>query len=110
NAAGAFVQPDEAAFAAAAANARWNPASAFYEILTNEPGAKSWPVTGATFVLMYKNAADKQKSATVLHFFEWAFQEGKQDALKLEFVPLPASVVNVVKTSWKTTVATEQKN
>lgn len=105
NASGAYVQPDDTTFAAAAANADWGKASNFYEILTNEPGKNSWPITGATFVLVYKQPTDAKKSETTLIFFNWALKHGQKEASNLEFVPLPNDVVNLVEASWKKNIS-----
>jgi phosphate transport system substrate-binding protein len=100
NTAGTFVTPDDPTFAEAATHAHWNAENAFYEILTNEAGANSWPITGATFVLVYKQANDPKKSGTVINFFDWALHKGQQEATKLDFVPLPPTVVGQIKQSW----------
>jgi phosphate transport system substrate-binding protein len=99
NSAGAFVRPGDAAFKAAAANAEWSKA-AFYEILTNEPGKESWPITGATFVLLHKTSDKPQQTAEVLKFFDWAFEHGDRLASDLDYVPMPDSVVKLIRTSW----------
>lgn len=98
NAAGNFVAPDDLAFKAAAAGADWN--KSFYQILTNQPGKDSWPLTGATFILMH-TVQDKPANATqVLKFFDWAYKNGTESAAALEYVPLPASVVTAIEKSW----------
>lgn len=98
NAAGNFVAPDDLAFKAAAAGADWN--KSFYQILTNQPGKDSWPLTGATFILMH-TVQDKPANATqVLKFFDWAYKNGSESAAALEYVPLPASVVTAIEKSW----------
>lgn len=98
NAAGAFVAPDDLTFKAAAAGADWN--KSFYQILTNQPGKESWPLTGATFILMH-TVQDKPANATqVLKFFDWAYKNGNESASALEYVPLPASVVSHIEKVW----------
>ncbi|MDA8443681.1 phosphate ABC transporter substrate-binding protein PstS [Paracidovorax valerianellae] len=98
NADGAFVSPEDSAFKAAAAGADW--AKSFYQILTNQPGKESWPITGATFILMHK-AQDKPTQATTsLKFFEWAYKSGDKTAADLDYVPMPDSVKNVIMKSW----------
>lgn len=98
NADGAFVPPEDSAFKAAAAGADW--AKSFYQILTNQPGKESWPITGATFILMHK-AQDKPTQATTsLKFFEWAYKSGDKTAADLDYVPMPDSVKNVIMKSW----------
>lgn len=98
NQAGNYVNPDDLTFKAAAAGADWN--RSFYQVLTEQPGKDSWPITGATFILMYKNQ-DKPASAThALKFFDWAYTQGDKAAQDLEFVPLPASVKDLVRKQW----------
>lgn len=98
NADGAYVQPDDAAFKASAAGADW--AKSFYQVLTNQPGKASWPISGATFILMHKNAEKPEQAAASLKFFDWAFINGDQTASDLEYVPLPASVKDLVRKQW----------
>ncbi len=98
NAAGNFVQPDEAAFKAAAAGADWN--KSFYQILTNQPGKESWPISGATFILMYAKQDKPANAAEVLKFFNWAYTNGSKSAAELDYVPMPASVVAAIQKSW----------
>ena len=98
NAEGAFVAPDDEAFKAAAAGADWN--KSFYQILTNQPGKASWPITGATFILMHKNQDKPQQAGALLKFFEWAYQTGDKTAADLDYVPMPDSVKSVIVKSW----------
>lgn len=86
---GKYVSPDDKTFAAAAAGADWFSVPGMGVSLVNQKGADSWPITGATFVLMYKNPADKTASQDALKFFDWSFKNGKQMALELDYVPLP---------------------
>jgi phosphate transport system substrate-binding protein len=109
NAEGEFPQPDDSTFAAAASHANWSGASGFYEVLTNEPGKQSWPITGATFVLVQKNPADRKKAETTLNFFDWALNKAQQESIKLEFVPLPNTVVKAVEASWKQSITLPSK-
>jgi phosphate transport system substrate-binding protein len=99
---GNFVAPDERSFQAAAAGADWKKAPGFYEILTDEPGKGSWPITGATFILMHKSQPDPAKAKEVLKFFEWAYESGGRMALELDYIPMPEDVVKLVKSSWRT--------
>ncbi|MCG6874875.1 MAG: phosphate ABC transporter substrate-binding protein PstS [Betaproteobacteria bacterium] len=101
NRAGSFVEPSEKTFQAAAANADWKHAAGFYEILTDEPGAESWPITGASFILMHKAQADPAKAIEVLKFFDWSFAHGDKMASELDYVAIPPSVVGLIKESWK---------
>ncbi len=98
---GQFVAPDEKSFQAAAASADWKNAPGFYEILTDEPGKASWPITGATFILMHKNQANADKAKEVLKFFDWAYQDGDKLALGMDYIPMPDAVVKLVQTEWK---------
>jgi phosphate transport system substrate-binding protein len=98
---GQFVKPEESAFKAAAANAHWDKSKGFYEILTNEPGKDSWPITGATFILVYKTPANADTAKEVLKFFDWGFSNGSKMASELDYVPLPDNVQNMVRSSWK---------
>ncbi|MEY2810156.1 MAG: phosphate transporter substrate-binding protein PstS [Pseudomonadota bacterium] len=98
NAAGNFVSPDDSAFKAAAAGADW--AKSFYQILTNQPGKDSWPITGATFILMHKTQDKPEKATATLKFFDWAYKNGDQTADDLDYVPMPAGVKDAIRKSW----------
>ncbi len=98
---GAFVSPNDKSFQAAAAGADWKNAPGFYEILTEEPGRNSWPITGATFILMHKVQPDAAKAREVLKFFDWAYQNGDAMALELDYIPMPDDVVKLVQSAWK---------
>ncbi len=95
---GAFVAPDEANFKAAAAGADWN--KSFYQLLTEQPGKESWPLTGATFILMHKAQDKPAQASAALKFFEWAFVNGDAAASDLEYVALPETVKNLVRKQW----------
>ncbi|MGB0128744.1 MAG: phosphate ABC transporter substrate-binding protein PstS [Rhodocyclaceae bacterium] len=101
---GHFVQPDDATFQAAAANADWAKAPGYYVILTEQPGKESWPITGASFVLIYKQQADAAKGKEVLSFFDWAFKDGGKMAAELDYVPMPEKVVKLIQASWKSQI------
>lgn len=103
NAAGQFVQPDESSFSAAAAGADWSH-GAFYEILTHMPGKASWPITGATFILIPKFPQKPEQLTKVLEFFDWAYANGDKLALDLDYVPIPDSVVKQVHAAWGSNV------
>ena len=98
---GVFVLPTEDNFKAAAGNANWEKAPGFYEILTEQPGKNSWPITGATFILMHKSQANPAQAANVLKFFEWAYTNGDTMALDLDYIPMPDNVVKLIQNSWK---------
>ena len=98
---GTYVLPDDSKFQAAAAYADWKNAPGFYQILTHQPGKDSWPITGASFILMQK-AQDKPANAQeVLKFFDWSFKNGQKMAEELDYVPLPNSLVAMIADSWK---------
>lgn len=103
NASGNFVAPNDHTFKAAAAGAHWE-RSNFGEILTNQPGQESWPITGATLILMHKNQQKPAQGAEALKFFQWAFKNGGQMASELQYVPLPGNLVNQIYGSWKTSI------
>lgn len=109
NASGEFPQPDDQTFSAAAANAKWSGATGFYEVLTNQAGQQSWPITGATFVLVHKQPASVEKTQTTLDFFGWALNKAQAESTKLEFVPLPTPVVKLVEKSWKENIVLPAK-
>ena len=97
---GKTVAPDAASFQAAAAYADWEKADSFYVILTNQPGAASWPIAGATFILMYKQPADPAAAAEALKFFTWAYANGDKMAEALDYVPMPKTVVAQIEKMW----------
>jgi phosphate transport system substrate-binding protein len=98
NSAGTFVDPDDTAFKAAAAGADW--AKSFYQILTNQPGKDSWPITGATFILMHKVQDKPAAASSSLKFFDWAYKNGDKTADDLDYVPMPNSVKDAIRKSW----------
>lgn len=104
NKAGKPVAPNAESFQAAAANADWANAPGFYQILTDEPGAKSWPISGATFILIHKLPDDPAAAAEALKFFSWAYEKGGKMAEELDYVPLPQAVVTLIKKSWATEI------
>jgi len=101
NQAGQFVAPTIETFQAAAANADWSKAPGFYMVLTDQPGARSWPITGASFILMHKNQTHARKAKAMLKFFDWCYRYGGDTAKKLHYVPLPKAVVALVKKRWR---------
>ena len=104
NKAGKAVAPSGETFQAAAANADWSHADGYYLILTDQDGAKSWPITGASFILVYKQPADPVAVGEALKFFAWAYQDGGAMAEALDYVPLPASLIAQVKATWKSSI------
>lgn len=101
---GQFVKADDTAFQAAAANAQWEKTPGFYKILTDEAGKASWPISGATFVLLHKKQEKPVNGAEVLKFFDWAYQNGDDLANKMDYVPLPDSLVKLIQASWKANI------
>jgi phosphate transport system substrate-binding protein len=97
---GRFVKPDSESFQAAAAGADWAGTPGFHVMLTNQPGADSWPITGATFILLYKKQERPEVAQEVLKFFDWAYHNGGDMALRLDYVPMPDSVIKVVEQTW----------
>jgi len=97
---GKTVSPTSASFQAAAANADWAHAPGFYQILTDQPGEASWPITASTFVLMHKEAADANVSAEALKFFDWSFVKGAKMAEELDYIPMPDAVVTQIRKAW----------
>ena len=95
---GLFVPPSDAAFKAAAAGADWN--KTFYQITTEQPGKDSWPLTNPTYILMYKSQDKPVNASNALKFFDWAFNSGDKMADDLDYVPLPASVKDLVRKQW----------
>jgi phosphate transport system substrate-binding protein len=102
---GKKVAPTVDAFQAAAANADWANAKGFYLILSDQPGEKSWPMTAATFILMYKKPADVAASNEALKFFGWAYEKGADEAKALDYIPMPDKVVAMVKDMWAKDIA-----
>ena len=94
------VAPTSEAFQAAAANADWKSQPGFGVILANQPGATSWPMTAATWILMYKTPQDAANSTEALKFFDWAYRKGGKMAEELDYVPMPANVVKDVEQTW----------
>jgi phosphate transport system substrate-binding protein len=95
---GNFAAPDDDAFKAAAAGADWN--KSFYQVLTEQPGKVSWPITGATFIMMHKVQDKPQQAAATLKFFDWAYSQGDKAATDLEYVALPDAVKTLVRKQW----------
>ena len=102
NKAGNFVAPDQKSFKAAAAGADWNHAPGMYLILTDQPGGDSWPITGASFILMHTVQEKPAIAKEVLKFFSWAFKNGEGMASSLDYVSMPDSVVSLIENSWRT--------
>lgn len=99
NSSGAWVAPTEDAFKAAAADADWN--KTYYQILTDQKNKAAWPISGATFVLVYLKPDSAEQGKQVLEFFDWAFANGDKAADDLDYVALPATVKNKIRSDWK---------
>ncbi len=98
---GEFAAPESKAFQAAAAGADWAKAPGFYLLLTDQPGKDSWPITGASFILMYKTQDKPAIAKEVLDFFTWSYASGGKMADDLDYVPMPEAVVKMVEETWK---------
>lgn len=94
---GKYVNPDDKTFAAAAAGADWFSVPGMGLSIVNQSGADSWPISTASFIIMYKNPADKVQAQEVLKFFDWSFKNGKQLALELDYVPLPDTLTKQIR-------------
>ena len=97
NADGKYVSPDDLTFAAAAAGADWFSVPGMGVSMVNAKGANSWPISTASFILMYKEPTDKAQSQAVLKFFDWAFKNGKQMAAELDYVALPDALTAQIR-------------
>jgi phosphate transport system substrate-binding protein len=97
---GKTVEPTMASFQAAAGNADWAHAPGYYVILTDQPGAASWPIVASTFILMYKEPQDKAASAEAIKFFKYSFEKGGKAAEELDYIPMPDSVVKQIEKTW----------
>ncbi|MEO6227278.1 MAG: phosphate ABC transporter substrate-binding protein PstS [Thermomonas sp.] len=100
NAAGNWMQPNAASFAAAAASADWSNAKDFSLVITNAPGAQAWPITATNFILMRKQPRDAAAAKAALDFFRWAYSSGTEQAKSLDYVPLPAELVTQIEAYW----------
>ncbi|MFI4953693.1 MAG: phosphate ABC transporter substrate-binding protein PstS [Burkholderiales bacterium] len=99
---GNFVKPSADTFKAAAAGADWSKTPGYYLLLTDQPGKEAWPISGATFILMYKVQAKPDVAGEVLKFFDWAYSaDGDKLAESLDYVPLPDSVTSQIRTAWR---------
>ncbi len=105
NKAGTAVAPSTESFQAAAANADWVHSDSYYLVLTDQAGAKSWPITGTSFILVYKQPDDPAAVNEALKFFAWAYKDGASMAAELDYVPLPAALIAQVKKTWTSEIA-----
>ena len=100
NAAGNFVQPDAKSFQAAAATADWKSAKDFNLLMTNAPGADAWPITATTWIVMYKEPKNEERSKVAFDFFKWSLEHGQKDAAALDYVPVPDTLVKQIEGYW----------
>lgn len=105
NKAGKTVEPNSETFKAAAANADWSSRPGYGVILANQPGDKSWPMTAATWILIYKKPADVAATNEAIKFFAWAYKNGDKMAEELHYVPMPKKVVKDVESYWKSEIS-----
>jgi len=103
-----FVSPDDETFKAAAAGADWAKAPGMYLILTDQAGKASWPITGASFILIHKVQEKPESAKEVFRFFDWSFKNGARMASELDYVPMPESVVKLIRSTWKDQVRDQQ--
>ncbi|HEY8070011.1 MAG TPA: phosphate ABC transporter substrate-binding protein PstS [Burkholderiales bacterium] len=101
---GQVVTPSDDAFKAAAAGADWGKAPGMYLILTDQPGKQSWPMTGASFILMHKVQDKPENAREVLRFFDWSFKNGAKMADELDYVPMPDPVIKLIQSAWKSQI------
>jgi phosphate transport system substrate-binding protein len=101
NKSGKFVQPDDETFKAAAAGADWNSVPGMGVVLTDQTGDKSWPITGASFILIHAKQEKPESGKEVLKFFDWSFKNGSSMATELDYVPMPEPVVKQIQAAWK---------
>jgi phosphate transport system substrate-binding protein len=100
NAAGNYVLPSDETFSAAAASAQWGDAKDFYLVMTNAPGADSWPITATNFILMYKQPRNAASAKQAREFFQWVYANGDTQAKALDYVPLPDALVQQIENYW----------
>ncbi len=101
---GKTVTPNAESFQAAAGSADWAHAPGYFLILTDQPGAGSWPITGASFILVYSTPPDPAATGVALKFFDWAYKNGGKMAAELDYVPLPDKLIAQVRETWKTQI------
>jgi phosphate transport system substrate-binding protein len=104
NKAAKAVAPNADSFQAAASNADWSHAPGYYLILTDQAGAASWPITGASFILVYGNPPNAAETGEAIKFFDWAYKNGAKMASELDYVPLPEALIKQVRATWKSEI------
>jgi len=101
NIAGKFVSPTIKSFQSAAAGADWKKVPGYYVVLTEQEGKDTWPITGASFILLHKEQPSVEHAKAMLKFFDWCYKHGAQDAQKNDYVPIPKKVFEMVEETWK---------
>ncbi|MCF7810454.1 phosphate ABC transporter substrate-binding protein PstS, partial [bacterium] len=109
NKAGKYVPPSMETFMASAEGADWLHSEGFYVVLVDQPGEKSWPITGASFIILYKEQADAIQAQTMLTFFDWCYKHGNEIAAELDYVPIPKSVVEIIESTWTKEIKSDGK-
>jgi phosphate transport system substrate-binding protein len=107
NQAGQFVSPTIDTFQAAVASADWENAEGYYLVLTDQPGESSWPIAGATFILVHKEPNDSALAKALLEYFAWCYKHGGHTAEELHYVPMPKSVVSMIEKTWQENIRSE---
>ncbi len=107
NKAGSFVAPTLESFQAAAANAEWQKTPGFYLVLTDQPGDKSWPITGASFILMHKKQAEPNTAKMIFKFLDWCYRNGADMAKNLHYAPIPLNVAELVESKWQSEISNQ---
>ena len=109
NRGGKFVAPTISSFQSAAAHADWKNAKGFYMVLTEQPGGESWPITGATYILMHKHQKSASTAHAALTFFNWCYENGKKQAIDLHYIPMPESLISMIRKMWKKEIHADGK-
>ncbi len=109
NRAGRFVEPSTRTFQAAAANADWEKAPGYYVVLTDQPGEDTWPITGASYIIIHKDQKNARLAKAMLGYFDWSYRHGGKMAEDLDYVPMPASVAELVRAEWRKSVTSGGK-
>lgn len=105
NKAGNFVKPNTEAFQSACASAKWKADNGFFTVLVDQPGEDTWPIAGASFILIHRNQPDDGKAKAMLDYFKWCFEHGGRKATELNYVPIPKKVYEMVYKYWSDEVS-----
>ena len=109
NQAGKYVRPAIETFMSAAKNADWEKAPGFYMVLNDQPGDETWPIAGATFILIHRAQADASKARAIFRFFDWCYRSGAELAKNLHYVPMPENVITLVEQKWEASISADGK-